>query len=48
MNRKWITVCLLGLLICVPLSQLVVGMAGMNRTIIIAGGPEQDYTDRLR
>ena len=41
MNRKWITVCLLGLLICVPLSQLVVGMAGMNRTIIIAGGPEQ-------
>ncbi|MED6327380.1 MAG: hypothetical protein VYE14_08440, partial [Verrucomicrobiota bacterium] len=41
MNRKWITVCLLGLLICIPLSQLVIGMVGMNRTIIIAGGPEQ-------
>ncbi len=41
MNRKWITVCLLGLLICIPLSQFVSGMAGMNRTIIIAGGPEQ-------
>ena len=41
MNRKWLTVCLLGLLICIPLSQLVIGMAGMNRTIIIAGGPEQ-------
>jgi TRAP transporter TAXI family solute receptor len=40
MNRKWITVCLLGLLICIPLSQLVIGMVGMNRTIIIAGGPE--------
>ena len=41
MNRKWITVCLLALLICIPLSQLVIGMVGMNRTIIIAGGPEQ-------
>ena len=41
MNRKCITVCLLGLLICIPLSQLVIGMVGMNRTIIIAGGPEQ-------
>ena len=41
MSRKWITVCLLGLLICIPLSQLAIGMAGMNRTIVIAGGPEQ-------
>ena len=41
MNRKWITYCLLGLLICIPLYQLMVGLAGMNRTIVIAGGPEK-------
>ena len=47
MNRKWITVCLLGFHLR-PVIPAVVGMAGMNRTIIIAGGPEQGYIGRLR
>ena len=41
MKRKWITIGLLSVLICVPLYQLVKALAGMNRTIVIAGGPEK-------
>ena len=40
MNRKWITVFLLVLLVCFPVYQLIISLVGMNRTIIIAGGPE--------
>jgi len=41
MKRKWITICLLSVLICVPLYQLVKALVGLNRTIVIAGGPEK-------
>ena len=41
MKRKWITLGLLSVLICVPLYQLVKALAGMNRNIVIAGGPEK-------
>ncbi|MDP6250341.1 MAG: TAXI family TRAP transporter solute-binding subunit [Verrucomicrobiota bacterium] len=41
MKRKWITLGLLSVLICVPLYQLVKALAGMNRIILIAGGPEK-------
>ncbi len=41
MKRKWITLGLLSVLICVPLYQLVKALAGMNHTIVIAGGPEK-------
>jgi len=41
MKRKWITLGLLGLLICVPLYQLAKALARMNRTVVIAGGPEK-------
>ena len=40
MNRKWITIFLVGLLVCFPLSQLILSLADMNRTIIIAGGSD--------
>ena len=40
MNRKWITLFLIGLLVCFPLYQLIISLVGMNRTIIIAGGPD--------
>ena len=40
MNRKWVTLLLVGILICFPLYQLIISLVGMNRTIIIAGGPE--------
>jgi len=40
MNRKWITLFLVGLLVCFPLYQLIISLVGMNRTIIIAGGPK--------
>ncbi|MAD24864.1 MAG: hypothetical protein CMO44_11915, partial [Verrucomicrobiales bacterium] len=39
MNRKWITLFLVVLLVCFPLYQLITSLIGMNRTIIIAGGP---------
>ncbi|MBT6660287.1 MAG: TAXI family TRAP transporter solute-binding subunit [Verrucomicrobia bacterium] len=41
MKRKWITISLLSVLICVPLYQLVKALVGLNRTIVIAGGPEK-------
>ena len=41
MKRKWITLGLLSVLICVPLYQLVKALAGMNRIIVIASGPEK-------
>ena len=41
MKRKWITIGLLSVLICVPLYQLVKALVGLNRTIVIAGGPEK-------
>ena len=41
MKRKWITIGLLSVLICVPLFQLVKALVGLNRTIVIAGGPEK-------
>ena len=41
MKRKWITISLLSVLICVPLYQLVKVLVGLNRPIIIAGGPEK-------
>ena len=41
MKRKWITISLLSVLICVPLYQLVKVLVGLNRTIVIAGGPEK-------
>ena len=40
MNRKWVTLFLVGLLVCFPLYQLIISLVGMNRTIIIAGGPD--------
>ena len=40
MNRKWITLFLVGLLVCFPLYQLIISLVGMNRTIVIAGGPD--------
>ena len=41
MNRKWITLSLLSLLICLPLYQLAKALARLNRTVVIAGGPEK-------
>ena len=41
MKRKWITLGLLGLLICVPLYQLAKALVRMNRKVVIAGGPEK-------
>jgi TRAP transporter TAXI family solute receptor len=41
MKRKWITIGLLTVLICVPLYQLVKALTALNRTIVIAGGPEK-------
>ncbi len=41
MKRKWITIGLLSVLICVPLYQLVRALVSLNRTIVIAGGPEK-------
>ena len=41
MKRKWITISLLSVLICVPLYQLAKALVGLNRTIVIAGGPEK-------
>ena len=41
MKRKWIPISLLSVLICVPLYQLVKVLVGLNRTIVIAGGPEK-------
>ena len=41
MTRKWITLGLLGLLICVPLYQLAKALVRMNRKVVIAGGPEK-------
>ena len=41
MKRKWITISLLSVLICVPLYQLVKILVGLNRPIVIAGGPEK-------
>ena len=41
MKRKWITIGLLSVLICVPLFQLIKALVGLNRTIVIAGGPEK-------
>ena len=41
MKRKWITISLLSVLICVPLYQLVKVLVGLNRPIVIAGGPEK-------
>jgi TRAP transporter TAXI family solute receptor len=41
MKRKWITIGLLSVLICVPLYQLVKALVGLNRTIVIAAGPEK-------
>ena len=40
MNRKWITLFLVALLVCFPLYQLITSLIGMNRTILIAGGPK--------
>jgi TRAP transporter TAXI family solute receptor len=41
MKRKWITIGLLTVLICAPLYQLVKALTALNRTIVIAGGPEK-------
>ncbi|MDP7049083.1 MAG: TAXI family TRAP transporter solute-binding subunit [Verrucomicrobiota bacterium] len=41
MKRKWITFGLLGLLVCVPLYQLAKVLTRLNRTFVIAGGPEK-------
>ncbi|MBC8244904.1 MAG: TAXI family TRAP transporter solute-binding subunit [Verrucomicrobia bacterium] len=41
MKRKWITLGLLSVLICVPLYQLVKALVSLNRPIVIAGGPEK-------